>query len=390
MRFKTSFAQTAAGTPADNARAAADTIRRDFTGFDPAFVVFFAATDYDPATIAAEMQNAFPGAVTMGCSTAGEACGEETFNKSVVAMGFSKDVFAFSETALVLADGDEARAAGSPDVFSDATAALEYLGRNTGKKLIELDYREYVGFMLTDIAIQDFPEAVAERAGEMMNLFFTGGFAGDDYKFDGSSAVFYQGKAYCHGAVALALWKPANGFEIVKTQAVELTDKQLLITEADEKARIIWKLDGKDAAAAYAEAIGVPVEKMGSPEFDDNPLALVANGEPFLRVALMQVDGRGLQIFTQIREGTRLVMTKAKDIVEKTKEALDAKIAETGGQPAAILHINCCSRHTAMGRTGQLEAFGKIFHGIPHVAFSSYGEVYINRLAITSVMILFK
>lgn len=390
MRFKTTFAQTTGAGPADNARAAVRKIGNDFAGFAPAFVVFFAATDYDGAVLAAGMQDAFPDAVTMGCTTAGEACGRETLNGSVVAMGFSKDVFAFSETALVLADAGAAAKAGAADVFSDTTAALEYLGRGTGQPLLDLDYREYIGFMLADATVLDFCEVVAERAGELMNVLFTGGVTGDDYRFDSTQTVFYKGKAYNNGAAALALWKPAKGFEILKTQAAELTGKQFLITEADEKERIVWKLDGRNALDVYAEAVGVPTAAMGSPEFDDNPLAFVANGEPFMRIAIKPVDGRGIHFFCQIREGTRLAMTKAKDIVEKTGEALNAKIAEMGADPAAILHINCCSRHSAMGRNGQLEAFGKLFRDIPHAGFSSYGEIYINRLADTSVMILFK
>lgn len=390
MRFKTTFAQTATGGPVDNARAAAAAIKRDFDGFDPSLVLFFAATDYDPAVIAAEMQSAFPGATTMGCTTAGEACDERMLNASVVAMGFSKEVFAFSETALVLLDGDRARAADSPEIFADTAAAVEYLARNTGKKPIDLDYREYLGFMLSDTIVMEFAENVAERAGEMTNVFFTGGISGDDYRLDGTSqAVFYKGKAYRNGAAAIALWKPAKGFELVKTQAVELTDKQYTVTKADEVKRIIWELDGRDAIAVYAAAVGLSPEKMGNPEFDDNPLALVAEGEPFLRAIAMQIEGKGIHTFDRIREGMRLTVTKSKDIVEKTREALEAKMAATG-RPEAILHVNCSSRHTAMGRTGRLEAFGEIFHGIPHAGFSSYGEIYVSRVAITSLMILFK
>ncbi len=84
MRFKTAFAQTPDGNPAANARVRK--IREDFSGAEPVFVVFFAATDYDPDILAAEMHDAFPGAVTMGCTTAGEACGSLVLKASVVAM----------------------------------------------------------------------------------------------------------------------------------------------------------------------------------------------------------------------------------------------------------------------------------------------------------------
>jgi hypothetical protein len=388
MRFKTTFAQTAEGSPAANASAAVGKIKRDFVGFTPSFLVFFAAVDYDPDVLAREMQDAFPGAVTMGCTTQGEACDEKILYKSVVAMGFSDEVFEFSETALVLADADAARAANSPDTFSDTTAAMQYLGRNLDKPLLDLDYRKYVGFLM-GAAANTFNEGVIERIGEMTNVFFTGGIAADNYTFD-RMAVFYKGKAYRGDAVALALWKPKKEFALLKTQAVELTDKRFTITKADEDKRIIWEFDGRDAAQVYAEAIGVPVEKIGQAEFDQYLLAMVADGEPYLRVAIGVVDGKGLQIYLKIREGTRLTLTKAVGFVEVTGKAIADKIAEAGWDPEAVFHLNCCCRYTVMEKVGVTTEFGKLFARWPHISYASYGEVYANLVAITSVMVLFK
>jgi hypothetical protein len=387
MRFKTTFAQTATGTPSENARAAAGKIKSDFAGFESAFIVFFAAVDYDPDVLAAEMHAAFPGATTMGCTANGEACDEKLLDASVVAMAYSRDVFAFSETAIVLADKDAAQKTGRPDVFSDTTAAMNYLGRNLEKPLIDLDYREYVGFMLID-STSPFTEGIIDRTGEMTNVFFTGGIAADKYTFD-RQMIFYNGVAYKNGAVVLALWKPKNGFALLKTQAVEMTDRQITATKVDEVKRIIWEFDGRNALEVFSEAIGVPMEKIGVPEFDGNPLALMADGEPFLRVAVDQVDGQGLQMYSRILEGMRMTVTRSGKLVEATKNALARIIAETG-EPAAILHVNCVCRHKMMCADGVNEEFGQLFAGRPHIAFMSMGEVYLNWVGITSVMILFK
>lgn len=388
MRFKTTYAYASEGKTAANARAAVRAIKNDFSGINPAAVVFFAATDYDPDILAADMHDAFPGAVTMGCTTAGEACDAKNLNASVVAMAFSDDVFAFSETALVVADKNAARAAGGADVFSDATDAMNYLGRNLSQPLLDLDYREYVGFMLGD-RISAFTESVLERTGEMTDALFVGGFAGDDYKFTNLQTVFYKGKAYKDGAAALALWKPKNGFEILKTQAVELTDKQLTITKADEINRIIWEFDGRNAVDAYAEAIGVPADSMGILDYDENPIGSVVDGEPYLRAIVKQIDGKGFQMFAQVREGTRQTVTRSGDVLKQTAADLAEKIAATG-TPAAILHINCASRHTALRNADQLDEFVKLFACASHIGFSSYGEIHVDTVAFTSVMILFK
>ena len=388
MRFKTTFALTTEGKPDANAHAAVHKIKEDFAAMNPVFIVFFAATEYDPDILAADMHDAFPGAVTMGCTTAGEKFDDKTLNGSVVAMAFSDDVFDFSETVLVLADRAAARAAGGTDVFSDSAEALDYLGKSVGKPLIDLDYREYVGFMLGD-KTSPFTEAILERTGEMTDVFLVGGFAGDDQKFAGLQTVFYRGKAYRDGAAALALWKPKKGFALLKTQAVELTDKQVVITKADEDRRIIWEFDGRDAVDEYAEIIGVPSESMNILDFDGNPLGLVANGEPYLRAIMKKVDGKGLQMYAQIWEGMRQTVTRSGDILKVTARDLALTIEETG-TPAAILHIDCVSRHTGLRNAGQVDAFARLFSYGPHISFSSYGEIYVNTLAFTSVMILFK
>ncbi len=387
MRFKTAFAQTAQGNPVQDAHAAVRKIRADFEGFTPAFVIFFASVDYDPDAVAAGMKEMFPEATTMGCSSAWEACDGRMLDGNLVAMGFSAEVFAFAESALVLADADAAGEAGAPNVFQNATDAMRHLTRHLGKQPIDLDFREYVGFMLGD-ATSPFTEGVIERIGEMTNMFLIGGIASDRYTFD-RHVILYNGKAYRNGAAALALWRPRQGFELLKTQAVELTDTQFIVTDVDEEKRIIWKLDGRDAAAAYSEAIGIQVEKIGNPEFDMFPLAMVAEGDPYLRVAIAVVEGRGLQMYSRIRGGMCLTLTKARGFVEMTEKALADKIAETG-EPAAILHLNCTCRYTAMARTGETEAFGRLFSRWPHIGYASFGEVYANLVGLTSVMILFK
>jgi hypothetical protein len=385
MRFKTAYAQMTEGNTCDNARAAAGKIGGELAEVDPAFVIFFASTEYDADTIADEMHKAFPGAVTMGCSTSGEACDDKILSNSVVAMAYSREVSAFLETVVVVADPGEANA---PDVFSDTPAALEYLGRNLGQPMISLDYREYFGFMLGD-NVSEFNERVIERLGEITNAFLVGGIAGDDYKFQDLQYVFYKGKAYRHGAAALALWKPASGFEFLKTQAVEPTDKQFTITKADEKNRIIWELDGQDAAPVFAKAIGVPLETMGMRDFDQNPLALLVNGDPYLRVLVKIVDNKGLVVLSAIREGTKFTLTKIGEVLDTTRQVFAERFAEKG-KPAAILHINCAGRHTLLRKADQLDAFAQLFEGVPHIAFSSYSEIYIDIVAMTSIMVLFK
>ncbi len=384
-RFRSTYAICQTGDAVKNAGEAVRKIRDDFKTFPASIIVFFASIAYDADVLAREMQDAFPDAVTMGCTGAGEGVDDVVLNSSVAAMAFSGDVFDYAETALILESPGEGKSGG--DIFTSASDAIRHISRNLGTSLFDLDYRKYVGFVLTD-RIAPLSERVLERVGEKTNVFFTGGVAGDDYKFIDGQRVFYRGKAYPH-AVLLALWKPKNGFELLKTQAVDMTDKSLVITRADEDARIIWEFDGEAAASAYARAIGKPAETMDILDFDECPLALTAEGGPYLRAVVKQVDGKGLQMFAQVREGTSMTVTNAGDILAVTRAAIADKRREMGDF-AAILHINCASRHTALTNRGQLGDFAALFSGVPSLSVSSYGEVFVNVIAMTSVMILFK
>ena len=384
MRFTTSYAQFAGGDTIENAKMAAKKIAADCANINPVLVIFFAATDYDPRVLAKEMYRAFPNAKTMGCTTAGEARDGELLNGSVVAMAYSAEAFDHCRIALVVGDGEPADSDG---VFDNVDNALAFIGEGLGGDLLSLDYRKYVGFILAD-RISSFSESVLERLGERTDVIFVGGFAGDDYKFINKQMVFYQGKAYRSAAV-LALWQPSRGFELLKTQSVGVTNTGFVITRADEERRIIWEFNGRDAAQVYAESINAPVETMNVIDFDENPLALTVDGEPFLRAVVKTVDNRGLQMFASVKEGTRLTLTRSEDVLNGAADALHAKIGEMEGV-AAILHVNCASRHTALAKRKQCDAFAALFDGIPSIAFSSYGEIYVGIVAMTSTMILFK
>ena len=59
---------------------------------EPVLVLFFASPVFDPVALARQMQEAFPGAQTVGCTTAGEITSARMLKRSAVAMAFGPDV----------------------------------------------------------------------------------------------------------------------------------------------------------------------------------------------------------------------------------------------------------------------------------------------------------
>ena len=64
-----------------------------------------------------------------------------------------------------------------------------------------LDILKYVGIVLTD-GLSGAEEALMEKIGDRSDLFFVGGSAGDDLKFQ-KTQVMLEGKAYTNAAVLL-------------------------------------------------------------------------------------------------------------------------------------------------------------------------------------------
>lgn len=383
MAFKTAYAQCTGSDAVDNAKKAVAEIRTSLSGFPVAGVIFFAATCYDPDVLAKEMDMAFSPALTFGATSAGEETAGLVLKNSVVVMAYDASAFAFAAAVLVLGGNQRAE---NPDAFSNVDAAMERFVNLTGNKMLHLDYREYVGFVLGD-AMSAFSEKLLERIGEVTNVNFCGGFAGDDYKFE-APLIFFRGRTYQQAAV-VALWKPRNGFSLLKTQAVDLTGTTMMVTKADAEKSIIWELDGKPAADAYAQALGLRRQDLTVQVFDQHPLALIVNQDPYLRSGTRVVDDKGLQLLFSVKNGIRVTLCNAGDILASTIAALETMRKENP-TIAGILHINCASRHNNLARLGQSEAFGALFRDVPNIGLSSYGEILVCVVAMTSTMIVFK
>ncbi len=385
MHLRTTQAVFTDSDPRSNAARAVEKIRTDLTGFRATMVIFFSATDYDPEALAAGMRDAFPGAMTLGCTSAGEMIDDRLQHASVVAMAFSAGAFDLCESALI--QEYHANSAGD-DVFGSARPALEHLTRNLAESPIQLSHREYVGFILTD-RVSTFSQGVVERLGELTDIVFVGGVAGDDCRFAEDERVFYDGRSLRDAAV-LVLWRPRRGFDLLKTQAVELTDKpKLVVSKADAANRVALEFNHCPATKIYAEIIGADPATVDLAEFDQYPLAFAVDGEPYMRVISQKMENHGARIFGGAREGMAFNIARSTDIVSTTAAALTDKLAAIG-PVAAILAINCISRHNTLKLRGQTEEYGALFRDLPGIAFSSYGEVYVGLIAMTSTMILFK
>jgi hypothetical protein len=248
-----------------------------------------------------------------------------------------------------------------------------------------LDIDQYAGIVLCD-GVSGAEERLMEWVGDLTDLTFIGGSAGDDLHFK-QTFVYANGKVYSQAAV-LALFKTKHGFEILKTQSLKPTSKKLVATEVDEAKRLVVKFDGKPARQAYAQAVGAAPEHADQ-MFMNHPLGLMVEDEPYVR-SPQRFDGDTMVFFCNIKSGVEYQILEARDIVEDTRKDLAARGWDTPGKVAGILNFHCILRTLELEAKGQTAAYADLFKNVPTAGLSTYGEAYIGHINQTSTMLAFK
>jgi len=362
--------KTAYSVKPDAQNAVAD-IRNQLKGFDPNLIVFFASSVLEQEELAERMEAAFPGAETFGCSTAGEIVTGKMLTKSVTAMAFNKNAIKNCKVEVI------------DNLNKESRRAFNAFERHFGQSMKELDPHKYVGIILID-GLCCKEELIMDKMGDLTNVTFIGGSAGDDLKFE-KTFVYANGKSYSHAAV-MAILEPASEFSFIKTQSFCELPKKLEVTKANEYTREVLEFNGIPAAVAYAEALGVSLEEAKN-RFMHNPVGLVFEGDPFVR-SPQQIKGDAMAFYCSVKEGMELSLLESTDIIASTKQAIEDKKAEMEGI-SGIVNFNCILRTLELGQKGLCEEYGKLFGDVPTVGFSTYGEEYIGHINQTATMLVF-
>lgn len=366
-QIKTAFSSKT--TTADCVRE----IQNQIADLDPSAVIFFASTVHAPEAISRQMQDAFPKAQVFGCSSAGEITSGAMLSDSVVAMAFSAEMAPDLKLEII-------RNLGQRHGIEQAFGNFE---KHFGQPVAAMDPTRYVGLLLID-GLAGVEEKVTETLGDLTNVPFIGGSAGDDLQFTGTY-VYANGNCYRNAAL-LALLKPGVRFSFIKTQSFRLLGKTLKVTRANEANREVIAFNGKPAAQAYAEAIGVPTPEV-SRRFMRNPIGLIVDGEPYVR-SPQRLKGDTMAFYCSVKEGMKLSLLESTDMLSDTRDAI-ARAEKTMGRISGILDFDCILRTLDLRQKNLSTEYGRIFTDIPTVGFSTYGEQYIGHINQTATMLVF-
>jgi hypothetical protein len=350
-------------------------LHAQLAGLEPTLVIFFASPKYAPEELATAMAAAFPGAQTFGCTTAGEIASatEDLTKGSVVAMAMDGDTVRDCWLT-VLPDGREKRRV--------ATAFRE-LGQRIGTSVADLPIDEYVGLILCD-GMAATENLVMEHIGDLTDMPFVGGSAGDDLAFK-RTHIYANGRCYTDGAIGLCVLRPTHGYEIVKSQSFRpLPDPpELVATKVDLDRRAVLEFNGKPALHTYLDALGAKAEDIEY-HFDHNPVGLMIDGEPWVR-GPQRADGEAIIFYSDILPGTRLRILEQTDILHDTAADLGA-----AKDARAVVNFNCIQRTLELERQGKTRDYAAVFSGVETVGFSTYGEQYLGHLNMTATMLVLR
>ncbi|HET9985178.1 MAG TPA: FIST N-terminal domain-containing protein [Longimicrobiales bacterium] len=352
-------------------RAAAAELKAGLGAGEWQLVLYFVSSAYPQAETAAAVQRAFAPARTLGCSTAGEIVSGAMATSSIVAMALDAEPLADFDLQLVADIHDRAA----------IDAALARLEEHFGASLRRMDVDRYVGLALMD-GLSGAEERLMDYLGDRTDVLFVGGSAGDDLAFR-ETTVHADGRTSARGAV-LAILRPRNGFDIIKTQSFTEFGRTLVPTAVDEATRTVREFDGRPAVQAYAEALGASPEALAD-EFMSHPLGLMVDGEPFVR-SPQQVSGGAIRFFCAVKEGMELSILTSADIVRDTERALAERLSGAAG----LVNFNCILRTLELRKKGLDEAYGRLFERVPTIGFSTYGEAYLGHVNQTATMLLLR
>jgi len=368
MSIKTAFSLNT------NADEAVNELKNQLDSNSKRLILFFASSNYDQNLLALKMQEAFPNVMTIGCSTAGEIVTGKMLKNSLVAMAFDADIIADYKPVVLK----------SIKETNPIPQAFEEFEKHFGIKSLEFDPKKFVGIILID-GLSGAEERLMEKIGDMTNVTFIGGSAGDDLKFK-TTYVYCNGKAMSNAAVML-LMKASGSFDFIKTQSFCDLGKKLVATKVNEANREVVEFNNKPAAEVYAEMLGKSVDDAAN-YFMKNPVGLMSESEPFVR-SPQQIKDNSMIFYCNIKEGMELSLLESTNIVEDTRKAIETKI-NTIGPISGIVNFHCILRTLELDKIGKSEDYGNIFANIPRVGFSTYGEQFVGHINQTSTMLVFQ
>ncbi|MEW6322012.1 MAG: FIST N-terminal domain-containing protein [Acidobacteriota bacterium] len=312
-------------------------------------------------TALAELGDRFPGAIVVGCSTAGQIRGASVIDRCIVAtvVGFEQTRVA---TATVKATGGDSRAA----------------GRRLAEQMVAPDLAHVLVFSEgIDINGSELVRGLGDSLPAEVTV--TGGLAADGERF-GETLVVCGRELCTHGIAAVGLYGTSLRVGYGSFGGWDPFGPERLVTRADRN--VLFELDGQSALALYKTYLGEHAQRLPASGLLF-PLSLrVDDAAPVVRTILAIDEAAQSMTFAgDIPEGgyVRLMKANFDRLIDGAAEA--GRISGDrlrGSRPDLALLISCVGRRMVLRQRVEEEveaALEAIGAGTTATGFYSYGEI---------------
>lgn len=320
-----------------------------------AAVLFFCAPSYPLAALAEAMRSQFTG-VLVGCTGSGQIGPLGYQAEGIVALGFPTEVATVRAYPIAPLDQCEAIAT------RVAEQVVTDLSGRPGRRAF--------GLILADGLSLAEERLAATLYQSLGDIPIVGGSAGDDLRFE-HTFVFVDGE-FVERAAAFVTIETSLPFRTLKFQHFVPTSRRLVITDADPARRIVTSINGRPAATAYAELVGVPRDRLDAHVFSANPLMLRIGDEYYVRSIQKVHDDGSMTFLCAIDVGLVLTVGTGVDLAD----SIERGFAGVPDDVQAVIGCDCILRRLEVEDRGLRRSVGEQFARRNVVGFSTYGEQY--------------
>lgn len=365
-----------ARTSAQDAAAAAEDLCTQLGSVKPKLVVMFASRNRDHAALNRELRQRLPESTRLlGASTNGEIDRAGMHEGTVVIAALWGDL----EVGLGLGKDLSLQAAAAGE------AAIRSAAQQLGARSDDLASRKFVALVIDDPFRYRAEEMLLGVMAMNQALVAVGGGAADNDIMTGSAVLHVDGEV-ATDAVAVALIRTEAPWAALRSHWYAPTGQTLRVTKVDETAKRALEIDGKPAAARYAELLGVSVEDLefGKPNgFAARPTALKVGREYFIRSPWKPLEDGSILFANLLEEGSELELVKITDIVESTRKFFESELPARVPSPRAALLFHCSGRKVFSQIAGKSAELAATFAAAPpcagmNVQFEIYCGFSIN------------
>lgn len=376
----TSISFQSARTELMDPEAAAEALVNSLDGPAPKLVTLFASRDRDQGALNAALRARLPrGTRLVGATTNGEVDRDGLHQGTAVLGALSGDL----EVGLGL----------GRDLTRDAIAAgadaFERACRDLGVRPADLDRRRYVGLVMDDGTRFKKEELLIGMLSGSPDVTLVGGGA-SVRGFDSTDhpLVHVDGEVVTDG-VLLALFKTDAPFAAMRSHWYSPTGETLTVTRVDASCTRALEIDGRPAAARYAELLGVGVDELefGLPRgFAVRPTAIKMGREHVVRAPWKPLPDGSIVFANLLEEGTEMELMRLDDPVETTRRFFEQEIPARVPSPTAALLFHCSARTVFAEALGRLDALGATLASAPPCAGFNVSFEIFNGLAVNTTL----